>query len=188
MNKESKRHQLWIGSALVLIAIILIAIAVVNAMRGETTGDTKIISGERMSGLTCKDETLMHPALIDKPADSYENTITAVFRDDELSSISLMVEGNYKNESMTREGMYFAQANYNLTLVNKYNEEDDIFSIGFSVNGTMLQMVQTTRDIDKVNADTVTYFLLDRGMNIAKTPEGLKKQYEAKGFSCEITN
>ena len=157
----------------------------VNAMRGETAEDM-IISGETtVEGLKCKNMTLAHPAFSSKPANSYVNTMTATFRDDKLSSISLLSEGTYGTEKIMEEAKAFAEADYNLTLANKYGEKIDIFSANFSINGTELQLAQTTRDIGKINTNTVTYFLLDQGTNISKTFSGLRKQYESKGFTCE---
>lgn len=188
MSKKSKKYQLWIGLTLVSIAIILIAIAVVNAMRGKETGDMKINGEAKVTGLVCKDTTLMHPALTSKPVGEHTNTVTANFQDDKLTSISLVYEGNYETEKGAINERDSAMADYNLTLTDKYGEKSDIFSVGFSVNGTKMQMTQTARDISKINMKTVTYFLLDQGTNIAKSLDGLKKQYEAKGFACEISN
>lgn len=187
MSKKSKQYQLWIGLALLLGAIVLIVVVVINMMKGEETGDLKIGGEAKVTGLVCKNKELMHPAFTDVPMVSYSDTITANFRDDKLSSISLVFEANYDTEQKAVEGEAFARANYNLTLTRKYGEKDDIFSDGFSIDGTKVQMVQTARDISKINRNTVTYFLLDQGTEIAKTLEGLKKQYEAKGFTCEIS-
>lgn len=187
MSKNTKQNQLLIGAAFAIVAIILIIMVLVNMMEKDTTGDV-IIEGEaEVTGLVCKDSTLIHPALESKPMLSHTNTITANFRDDKLSSISLVYEGDYGTEQMATEGRDFAMADYNLTLTRKYGEKDDIFSVGFSVDGPKMQMVQTARDISRINGNTVTYFLLGQGVNISKTLEGLKKQYETIGFTCEIS-
>ena len=185
LTKKGKMHQLWIGIGLLLMAIIIIMIIMVNAMNGKETGDV-VISGETtINGLICKDKTLAHPAFSTKPAISYVNTITAIFRDDKLSSISLLSEAFYETEQLARGAEASAMADYNLTLNRKYNEDDDIFSRHFTVNGVKLQLAQTTRDISKINSNTVVYFLLDQGTNISRSFSELKKQYENKGFSCE---
>lgn len=188
LSKNNKQYQLWIGLGLVVVAIVLIVVVVVNMMGQETTGDVKIGGEAKVTGLICKDAVSVHPALESKPMGEHTNTITANFQNDKLSSISLVYEGDYGAEAMAKEGESFARADYNLTLINKYGERDDIFSVGFSVDGSKMQMVQTARDISKINSNTVTYFLLDQGTSIAKSLEGLKKQYEAKGFSCEISD
>ena len=187
MSKKNKQYQLWIGLGLALVAIVLIAVVVANAMKGEATGDVTISGEAKVTGLVCKDATSVHPALASKSISSHNNTITANFRDDKLSSISLIYEGDYGTEQMAIEGRDFAMADYSLTLTKKYGEKDDIFSVGFSVDGSKMQMIQTARDIGKINANTVTYFLLDQGTSIAKSLDGLKAQYEAKGFACEIS-
>lgn len=188
MSKNNKKYRLWtgLGSIAVIIAIIvLLAVVLSNAMRGETTGDTTVTGGAEVDGLTCKNRTLAHPAFASKPALSYVNTVTAVFRDNKLSSISLLAEGIYDTSAMAEEAKAFAEADYNLTLTNKYNEKIDVFSANFTVNGTKLLLAQTTRDISKITLNNVTYFLLDQGTNISKTLDGIKKQYENKGFTCE---
>lgn len=185
LSKKSKQYRLWIGFGLVIVAIALIAVVAINAMKGEATGDVKIDGEAKVTGLVCKDTASIHPAMVSKPVDSHTDTITANFQNDRLSSISLLYEGDYGTEDRAKEAEDFAKADYNLTLAKKYGEKDDIFSTSFSRNGTKLQMIQTTRDISKINTNTVTYFLLDQGTSIAKTLDGLKKQYEAKGFSCE---
>ena len=187
MSKKSKRYQLWIGVAFVVLAIVLIAIVAANAMKGDTTGDLKITGESKVVGLVCKDTELVHPALESKPVVKHTNTITANFQDDQLSSISLLYEGEYETEQIAKEGKDFASVDHSLILTKKYGESDDIFSTGFSVNGTKVQMMQTARDISTINGNTVTYFLLDQGTSIAKSLDGLKKQYEAKGFACEIS-
>ena len=187
LSKKSKQYWLWIGLGLVLVAIVLIVTAIVNAMRGKETGNVTIGGEAKVIGLVCKDTTLMHPALESKSVSSHTNTITANFQDDKLSSISLLYEGDYGSEQMAEEAESFAKADYNLTLTNKYGESDDIFSVNFSTDEPKMQMVQTARDISKINSKTITYFLLDQGTSIAKSLDGLKKQYEAKGFTCEIS-
>ena len=185
MSKKEQRRQLWLGLGFLLIAIVLVVIIVTNAMEGETTGDLSISGEATVTGLKCENKTLVHPAFVSKPANSYTNVLTAIFRDDKLSSISLLAEGDYDTEQMMEEAKAFAEADYNLTLSNKYGEKIDVFSANFTVNGTKLQLAQTTRDIGKINANTVTYFLLDQGTDIQKSLDGLKKQYESKGFTCE---
>lgn len=188
MSKKEKQCQLWVGIGLILVAIVLIAVVVMNMIKGEEAGNVTIGGEAEVTGLVCKDTTSIHPALTDIPADSYLNTITANFWDGKLSSISLVYEGNYGTEQKAIQGRDFAMADYNLTLTKKYGEKDDIFSVGFSVDGVKMQMVQTARDDSKINNNTITYFLLDQGTSIAKSLDGLKKQYEAKGFACEISN
>ena len=187
LSKNSKRYQLWIGLALLLIAAILIIIVVINVIKGEESGDVKIGGEAKVTGIVCRDTTLVHPATTSVSATSHTNTITANFRDDKLSSISLIYEGDYGTEEKAKTGESFAKADYSLTLTDQYGEKADVFSVGFSVDGPKMQMVQTARDISKINEKTVTYFLLDRGTSMAKSLDSLKKQYEAKGFSCEIS-
>lgn len=187
LSKKNRQYQLWIGLVLLIVAIALVLVAVMNAMKGKETGDLKIGGEARVTGLVCGDKELVHPAFADVSMVSHSGTITANFRDDKLSSISLVFEADYDTEQRAKEGEAFARANYNLILTNKYGEKDDIFSDGFSLDGTKMQMVQTARDISKINPNTVTYFLLDQGTSIAKTLDELKEQYEAKGFACEIS-
>lgn len=187
MDKESKKYRLWVGLGLVVAAIVVVVLVIVNAMRGSTTGDVTISSGSTIEGVVCKNTTLEHPAFSSKPAESYNNTITATFQDDKLSSISLLAEGTYESEEIAGGAIHFGRTDYNEILTDKYSEEIDIFSANFSLNGKKVQLAQTTRDISKININTVTYFLLDRGTTISKTLEGLKKQYEGKGFTCEKT-
>lgn len=185
LNKNAKRYQLWVGIGLITIAIVLIVTAVVNATKGKTAGDVKVGNESKVTGLICKDTALIHPALVSVPMNSHTNTITASFQDDKLSSISLMYEGVYGTERAAKSAEAFARADYNEILVKKYGENIDVFLVNFPVNGVTMQMVQTTRDISKINTNTVTYFLLDQGTIIAKTLNGLKEQYETKGFACE---
>ena len=185
MSKKGKKYQLWIGIGLLVMVAVLVVVIIANVMGGTTAEDMTISGGTTVAGLTCKNNTLEHPAFVSKPASSYINTITATFRDNKLSSISLLSEGAYGAEKVAEEAKAFAEADYNLTLANKYGEKSDIFSNNFTVNGTKLQLAQTTRDISKINTNTVTYFLLDQGTSISKSISGLKKQYEEKGFSCE---
>lgn len=188
LSKNDKQYQLWIGFGLVIVAIVLIVVVVVNAMKGESTGDVNIGGEAKVTGLTCKDAISVHPATVSVQADSHANTITASFQDDKLSSISLLYEGNYGTEKAAESAEAFARSDYNEILIKKYGEKIDIFSSNFSVNGVKMQIVQTARDISRINKNTVTYFLLDQGTDIAKSLDGLKKQYEAKGFACEESN
>lgn len=185
MSKESNKYRLWIGLGFILAATTLIVVAIVNVMNGKTAGDMTISGEAKVNSITCRDDALRHPAFASKPAISYANTITASFRDNKLSSISLFSEGSYETEQMAEEAAAFAAADYNLTLVRKYGEKSDVFSNSFTVDGKKLQLVQTTRDISKINSNTIVYFLLDQGTNIARSLDELTKQYEAKGFSCE---
>lgn len=188
MNKNSERYRLWIGAGLILIAIVLIVVVIINVMRGQETGNMTIGGESKVTGLLCRDTKLIHPALEKVPMSSHVNTITANFRDDKLSSISLVYEGDYETEQKAETARNFAGTEFSLILTKKYGEKDDIFSSNTLVDGTKMQMTQTTRDVSKINMKTVTYFLLDQGTNIAKSLDGLKKQYEAKGFTCEISD
>ena len=188
LSKNNKQYQLWMGLGLVVVAIALIAVVVVNAMKGEVTGDVKIGGEAEVTGLVCRDTASIHPALASVPMGSRTNTVTASFQNDKLSSISLMYEGDYGTEKAAESAEAFARSDYNEILIKKYGEKIDIFSSNFSANGAKMQMVQTARDISRINNNTVTYFLLDQGTDIAKSLDGLKKQYEAKGFACEESN
>lgn len=188
MSKNNKKYRLWIGLAFVSLTIMLMVIVVVNAMRGDSSGDLKIGGESKVTGLVCKDTELMHPALDNIPALSHTNTVTASFRGDNLSSLSLVYEGEYDTERKARDAETFGTARYNLILTDDYHEKIDIFSSNFSSNERTMQLVQTVRDIGRVNRNTVTYFLLDQGTNISRSLDGLKKQYDAKGFSCEISD
>lgn len=188
LSKNNKQYKLWIGLGLVIVAMVLIAIVVVNAMKGEATGDVKIGGEAEVTGLVCRDTASIHPALASVPMGSHTDTVTASFQNDKLSSISLMYEGDYGTEKAAESAEAFVRSDYNEILIKKYGEKIDIFSANFSANGAKMQMVQTARDISRINSNTVTYFLLDQGTSIAKTLEGLKKQYEAKGFTCEKSN
>lgn len=189
LSKKNKNQKLWIGLTLLLAAIVLIVIVTVNAMKGESTGDLKIGGEAKVTGLVCKDTASLHPALVKVPMQSHTNTVTANFQNDRLSSISLVYEGEYGTAEKAKTAEAFASTESSLILTKQYGEKrDDIFSSNTSTNGTKMQMVQTARDISKINTNTVTYFLLDQGTTIAKTLDGLKKQYEAKGFSCEISD
>lgn len=185
MSKSVKKYQWWIGVGLLAVVIAVAVVLIVNGMKGKESGDVEITGGTTVEGLTCKDTTLAHPAFTTKPALSYKNTVTATFKDDKLSSISLIAEATYNSEAMAEEAVAFAKADYGLTLSNKYGEKSDVFSHSFSVEGTKLQLAQTTRDISEINSNIVTYFLLDQGTVISKTLSGLEKQYENKGFACE---
>ena len=188
LSKNNGKNQLWIGLALVLVAVVLIVVVVINAMKGEATGDMKIGGEAKVTGMVCKSASSLHPALTSVEVDSYTNTITANFSDDKLSSISLLYEGEYKTAKNAESAETYARSDYNEILIKKYGEDIEIFSSNFSVDGTKMQFVQTTHDIGKINEKTVAYFLLDQGTHIAKSLDGLKKQYEAKGFSCEISD
>ncbi len=188
MSKKGKTYRLWAGLALLVAVIVLAVVIVVNAMGGKSTGDVTISGGSTVEGLSCKNRTLIHPAFSSKPAISYSNKITAIFNDNKLSSISLLAEGIYETEKMAEEGKAFAEAAYNITLTDKLGEKIDVFSHSFSVNGERLQLAQTTRDIGKINTNTVMYFLLEQGTSISRSLSGLKSQYETAGFTCEKTN
>lgn len=186
LSKNNKQYQLWMGLGLVLVAVVLIVLVAINAMRGEESGNVTIGGEAEVTGLVCKDTALMHPALVSVTMRSRTNTITANFRDDRLSSISLLYEGDYGTENGAESAEAFARTDYNEILIKKYGKQIDIFSVNFSVDGTKMQMVQTTRDIGNMDTNTVTYFLLDQGTSIARSRDELKKQYENKGFTCEI--
>ena len=188
LSKNNKQCKLWLGIGLVVVAIVLIVVMVVNVMKGDATGDVKIGGEAEVTGLVCRDAILIHPALASVSMTSHTNIITASFQNSKLSSISLLYEGDYGTEKAAESAEAFVRADYNEILIKKYGEKIDIFSSNFSANGANMQMVQTARDISRINSNTVTYFLLDQGTNIAKSPEGLKKQYEAKGFTCENSN
>ncbi len=171
-----------------LVVVVLIAVLLANMMKGEESGDMKIGGEAKVAGMVCKSASSLHPALTSVEVDSYTNTITANFSDDKLLSISLLYEGEYGTAKNAESAETYARSDYNDVLIKRYGEDIEIFSSIFSVDGTKMQFIQTTRDIGRINENTVEYFLLDRGTNIAKSLDGLKKQYEAKGFSCEISD
>lgn len=187
MSKKEKQYQLWVGIGLILVVIVLIAVVIINTVKGEETGNVTINGEAKVTGLVCKDTKLVHPAISNVSANSYLNTVTANFQDDKLSSISLVYEGNYETEQKAVMAMNSAGTEYGLILTKQYGEKEDIFSSNTSVNGVKMQLVQTARDISKINGNTVTYFLLDQGVSMAKSLKGLKNQYEAKGFTCEMS-
>lgn len=186
MSKTEKKKL--IGVLLVIAAVVMSVIVImVNLATGSTTGDVTISGDGSMSGIKCTDVTLMHPAFADVQPVSHNNTITANFVDDTLSSIMYRYDGIYQSEEEAANARVLAEADYNLILANEYHVPIDIFTHSFMTDGVRISLTVSS-GADKVTSSTAPYFLLEQTNSFPKTLDELKAAYGAKGMSCEVEN
>ena len=186
----SKKNKLFmrVGVLFCIAAVLVLAVVLlINNMNGIKTGDITVSGDTEMVGLKCENVTLPHPVFTDVGPISWNNTITANFADDRLSTIMYRYDGTYSSEDEVGRARVFAEADYNLILTNEYGVKRDVFSHNFMSNGNTLSLTITGK-ADKVDSRTAPYFLLDVGSSFPKTLESMKEAYESKGFSCKIEN
>lgn len=186
MSINNKKNVITIGTVAICVAVvILVAAGIALLMNGATSGEVRVEGSSKIVTLKCADNTLVHPVLTRVTPVSFTNTITANFYDDALSTIMYQYDGEYESESVADGARDAGGADYNIILAKEYNENTNIFSHVFTVNGAKMSLT-ITGDADKVSSRTAPYFFLDTQQTFPKKIDSMKAAYEAKNFSCEI--
>ncbi len=181
---ENRKTATSIVEIIIAILIIVIIIIFCNGK----SNDVVISYNDKVIGLKCNNDTIVHPVLKDYTPIAFTNEITATFQSDKLLSIMFQYEGTYNSAKEVEEAEAFAAADYNKILANVYKEKIDVFSHVFVKDGNKLRLTITGYAND-VSLKTAPYFLLDLDESsiFPKQIDAMRVVYEDEGFSCEIT-
>lgn len=185
-NEKRVGKKLSIIAICSVVTIVIIVLAVFILIGHSSSNDIVVTAQTHYSGLTCQDKTLRHPVLTDYNPISFTNTISAVFSDAGISSITYQYDGTYSSAEDAKDAEAFAAADYNTFLAKEYNVDIEIFSHNFRRNGENLSLTITAQ-ADDIPQKTLPYFLLDNTSSLPKNAEALIKIYKDKGFSCRET-
>lgn len=189
MNRKKEKRLGSIAYCLIVVAVGLLLLALLAPIfsRGESS-DVEVSGGGKTIGLRCTDSDALHPALRDYNPVSHTNTIVANFAENgELSIITLYYVGDYGSSMEAERAEAYAQADYGLILAKEYGVNVEAFSHSFMIDGSNVSMTITAKD-GNVNDKTAPYFLLEQGKSFPKGLDEMKKRYEGRDFSCDITN
>lgn len=171
-----------VGFILVFIIILLIFL-----LRGETKISGEYPDDYKDKSLVCKSEGIAYPYFTYDKSDKKDIEINAIFDIKNLRSISLKYNLYYSDtKSIT------GSEAFNRAAMNKSFGADGLDTEALGINYSKLSdrmsgSLYTTAS--KINYITAKYFMIDRysDYSIPDTIEGLKQNYENKGFTCQIS-
>lgn len=170
------------GSCLIFLSIICL-IFLFFSDQGYSE-DIKLTSYTHNSGLKCENDSIVHPVLTDFSPQLFKNTISAVFSEDVLSSISFQYQGLYDSSETATSAKAFAAADYNTILAKEYGLNPNIFSHSSWVNEKTFSLTITAQGGD-IPQKAAPYFLLDGSATFPTSKESMRNAYVNKGFLCQ---
>lgn len=181
-NGDNRKIGLIIFGVGFVILVMAAIILFVNS--GNTTDIVEITGSKAVSGIRCVNTERMSFVFEEVSPVSYENVITAVFMDDELSSLSLEYKGEYASAAEADHARDLAESSYNLTMTEKYGMNITDFSRNISVSGDMVYATITAVSSKDLGSKTAALFMLDGIQDFPSSSQDMKVVYENGGFSC----
>ena len=184
-NKSFKK----IGLILAGITCIFLALVIAIFTAGISSTNTVEIAGSKnIDGVRCINIEKMNYIFEEATPVSHKNTITAVFIDGGLSSLSLEYKGEYIDAIVADHARDLAEARYNLTMTEQYGLDIADYSRNISVSSNVVHATITATSDKNLNSKTASLFMLDNVHNFPNSLQDIKTAYESAGFTCSINN
>lgn len=174
--------MLNIGIFLIIVSVILI---IIFLLKGQTTvvgQNGSIINSE---SLVCESENQNYQFLSYDHAIRKTAKISALFNNNELSSISLLYTLYYSDSELIE-----ASRTINSSQLNVFYSKDGLPANSFSKSVSSNNAVVTISlyaDKTNFNNETSKYFMADK-LDEKSNPEDFEKLYIEKGFTCRDNN
>lgn len=184
-KKHNNVSTKWLSAMLVFIIVAAALFFVFILVGNQKSEDVTITGNATVTGVSCKNETLVSPLLVDVKANSYNNRISATFNDDKLKSISYNFIGTYDSNETAAFAAGMAAAKYNKTIGN-YGVNKNAFSFTYSADGESFNF-NLTADAGNLPSTAAPLFLLEGVSTFPNNLDAFVNAYEKEGFICEIT-
>ena len=167
------------GIILFLIAFVLL---VLFFMKGQTTTKGEFPEDVVSEAIACSSKSIQFPYFTYDNSIGKEMKVNVIFENNNISSISLIYDLKYDNESKSLESY-----NINHSALNTYfgqnSLESDALGAVFANLGSEMKLSLYASG-DELNVNTAKFFMVPEGVNLGAGIEILMGQYEKSGFTC----
>lgn len=188
--KEKKNTYLVIILVAILVLFVGAGILIANSMFEKATykpGNSEDIT---TTSLFCTNKTngVQEPFFDFSSAESVEQIIKVIFKNNKINDMSYSAKAHYKDGDLAKRSAAGLEAKYSLYMQDNGAKMAD-FSPNFSVSETNV-MISLFANISQLNSSLAKVFLLDVGDGKFDnySPKTLSTSYNSKGFSCQITD
>lgn len=178
-NKKSKKN--WYILALIIGLILIIIFVIWFLMRGETKTTGDYPEDTTPESLECVGKNIPYKIFADTLSD-IEIKINGIFINGKIGSISLVYKSKYNSAEAAKTMSDAHEGDMNMSFY-KNNMNSYSLNATYTINENVAQMSLYANSSD-LNDISAKYFMLD---SLPKNLTEYKKDYIAKGFSCEIT-
>ena len=179
--KKNSRVGIWLSVAFVILAILVI----VGILLFPTFNGSTVITGgdieEKTESITCKANNLSYPFFTYDNSEKSELKIHAVFRNDNLNSISLVYSLTYVTEDEAKTSELKNHIDFEVAI----QDEGLTYASLNSDHKIMDNVYQLTlyNSGDTINRKTAKYYLLN-SRNDGFTKENVEKMIMGSGLDC----
>ena len=163
----------------------IIILLLVFSLQGKTTTTGNYPDNISDHSMTCVVNNRKYPFFTYDKSDSQSTTINMIFNNDEIKNISLIHVMNYSSEEMITGSEAFNHAAMNKSFGSALGP--DALGARYSKldNAMKMSLFANNSDITDISAK---YFLMDLDNANSRGINDYKKNYESKGFDCQIIN
>lgn len=186
-NPRKQNNNSLIGLISVGLVIAFIVIFLIFLLRGETKVSGEYQEDIKDISLSCKKENLAYPFFSYDKSVKKETEINIIFGTNIFQSISLRHDLYYEDSTQIN-----GSEAHNHAEMNAHFSRDNLDSEALNIKFARLSDKMSTSiylPASKIDSVTAKYFLIDRynDYSIPTTLDGLKQNYERKGFSCQVS-
>lgn len=181
-NNKKNIWMLGIGIFLIIVSIVTITMFLLKGQTAVTGQNGSIVSSE---SLVCESENQNYQFLSYDYATRKTTKISALFNNNELSSISLIYTLYYSDSELIETSRTVNSAQLNVFYSKDGLSANSFFKSVSSNDATVIISLYT--DKTNFNNKTSKYFMAD-GLDKKSNPENFKKLYIEKGFACKDNN
>ena len=169
------------------MVVVLIVIALILAMRGETKTTGNHPDDVEGGSLICESHSVKYPFFANNNGKSRHLKITANFYDKKLNAILLAYTLYYDTEEQISASRAQNHASMNISF-GENGLGADAFNINYSVLDNALKTILYINASD-FNTISAKYFMIDakEAKDLPETIREFNKIYNSQGFSCSTT-
>lgn len=186
MNNNKTGMSVWLVVVGILCACIAVVCLVIFLLHGETTTTGGYNEGGAQESLTCTSNEVPYPLFEYDESTGKKMEITALFKDGDLDSISLVYKLDYEDEEKVKK----SEAINHVALNNSFHDnglEADALNATYSKLSDGMQL-SLYAEGSNLNAKTLKYFLLKNMFNKPYSRDKITKTYTSQGLNCEARN
>lgn len=182
MKNNKKKSNTWfiiVGILLILIAVIYL---ILFFLKGETVITGNYEGTEAQEHLICESNDTTYPLFNYDDSNSKSMKINTIFKNDELSSISLTYKLGYNSVEEIRQSEAFNHATLN-TISQNEGLGPDAYNATYSKlkDGLQLSLYATSSDIDD---KALKYFMLEDLNSKPYNQNEIINTYTKQGLKC----
>lgn len=190
MSEKNKSSQVPIVAiGLLMGIIILIGVAVWLLTNRNETYTTSTSDESNYSALECTSSHPDDPFFVSETAQRYTHSLKALFTDDTLNEMSYRYEGTYDSNEGAKHAEAWMHGDYNQYMVAGGLNEESLNPV-FSIDKSKV-IISLYAEKKKINNTVARLFFIndEEYVKIGKyTPDNYRKMYEARGFTCKVSD